>query len=332
MSHGARAAFLALTVLLPVASAWADTPAATLKLQVQIDSGVIKVADLWVNAGAKSGTVVGPSPQPGRAIAIEAGQLAYIARLYEVNWRPTSGVERASVERAGRPLTREEMAEPIKRSLVEAGAPASVTIELVNFAPVLVPPMSFPLLSVEAIAYDPGSDRFSVNVAASAEGMQTQRMRVAGRVAQTVAAVVANRRLQAGDVIGPADVRLTQYPEKRLAGPVADDLSQVIGQSPRRTIVAGQPLAPADFGPPMMIAKGATVVVVVESPGILLAAQGIALGAGGREDVIQIMNPLSRAVIAARVTGPGRASINPGSAPLVAPVKTGTPASMEVAN
>ena len=323
---------MAMMVLLPLAPAMAQAPAATLKLQVQLDSGVITVGDLWVNAGAKSGTVVGPSPQPGRAIAIEAGQLAYIARLYEVNWRPTSGVERASVERAGRPLTRDEVGEPIKRSLVEAGASPSVTVELGNFAPVLVPPMSFPVLSVEAIAYDAGSDRFSANVAASAEGMQTQRMRVAGRVAQTVAAVVANRRLQAGDVIGPADVRLARYPEKRLAGPVADDVSQVIGQSPRRTVVAGQPLAQADFGPPVMIAKGATVVVLVESPGIMLAAQGIALGAGGREDVIQIMNPLSRAVIAARVTGPGRASINPGSAPLVAPARAATPSGMEVAN
>ncbi len=312
--------------------AHAEGPAATLKLQVQIDSGVLKVADLWVNAGAKSDTVVGPSPQPGRTIAIEAGQLAYIARLYEVNWRPTSGVERASVERAGRPLAREEIAEPIKRSLVEAGAPASVTVELANFAPILVPPMSFPVLSVEAIAYDPASDRFSVSIAASADGMQTQRMRVAGRVAQTVPAVVANRRLQAGDVIGPKDVRLVPFPEKRLAGPVANDLSQVLGQSPKRTIVAGQPLATADFGPPIFVAKGATVVVVAESPGISLAAQGIALGAGGRDDVIQVMNPLSRAIVAARVTGPGRASIDPASAPLVAPAKMAAPTNSEVAN
>lgn len=332
MSPLAKVTLATLMCCLSLTNAEADGSAATLKLQIQIDSGVITVGDLWVHAGAKADTVVGPSPQPGRAIAIEAGQLAYIARLYEVNWRPTSGVERASVERAGRPLTREEVSEPIKRSLVEAGAPLSITVELANFAPILVPPMSLPFLSVEAIAYDPGSDRFSANVAASTDGMQTQRMRFSGRIAQTVPAVVANRRLQVGDVIGPSDVRLMQVPEKRLAGPVANDPSQVLGQSPKRTIVAGQPLMEADFGPPIMVPKGATVVIMVESPGISLAAQGIALGAGGRDDVIQVINPLSRAVVAARITGPGRAAINPSSTPLVAPTTAALPKSLEIAN
>lgn len=320
---------LGLVLLLCLAGACAQAKEeVVLRLQVQLDAGVIKVADLW--AGAGTDAVVGPAPQPGRAIAIEAAQLAYIARLYGVDWRPVSGIERVSVERAGRPLTREEMAEPIKRSLLEAGAPSSVNLEFSNFAPLLVPPMSFPVLSVEAIAYDAGADRFSVNLAASAEGMQTQRVRVSGRVMQTVMAVVANHRLQPGDTIGLEDVRVMQVSERHLAGPVASDISQVLGQSPKRPIAAGQPLASADIGPPIMVAKGATVVIALDTPGMSLAAQGLALGAGGRDDLIQVMNPLSRAVVAARVTGPGRAVITPGSSPIIAPAKT--PRSSEVAN
>lgn len=294
----------------------ADAPA--LRLQVQLDAGVIKVADLWAGAGAKGEAVVGPAPPPGRSIAIEAGQLAYIARLYDVDWRPTSGVERTSVERAGRPLSREEMADPIRRSLVEAGAAANAGVEFLNFAPIQVPPSSFPLLSVEAIAYDQASERFSANLAVSTEGMQTQRMRVSGRVVRTVTAVVATRRLQPGEAIGPADVRAVQVPDRGLAGNVVTDVSQVLGQAPKRTIIAGQPLTAADVGTQVLVAKGETVVIVVETSSMSLSAQGTALGPGGRGDVIQVMNPLSRAVVAARITGPGRAVIAPGSTPLVA--------------
>lgn len=305
-------------------------PEAGLRLQIRIDSGIIKVGDLWSGAGLKADAVVGPAPQPGRSIAVETGQLAYIARIYGVHWRPTSGVERSTIERAGRSLTREELFEPLKRALAEAGASASVTLEIPNVEPMLVPPLSFPLVSVEAVSYDSVSDRFAASVAVSADGMQTLRSRVSGRLARTVAAVIASRRLQAGDAIGPDDVRVSQYPERRLAGPAVSDLSTVLGQAAKRTVVAGQPLSQADFGPPTMIAKGATVVVTVESPGLSLAAQGIALGAGGRDDVVQIMNPLSRSVVAARVTGPGRASINPGSVPLVAPAPPGAPRSPEI--
>jgi flagellar basal body P-ring formation protein FlgA len=305
--------------------------AAQLKLQVQLDAGVIKVSDIWANAGAKSDTVIGPAPPPGRSIAVEAGQLAYIAHLYDVDWRPTSGVERTVVERAGRPLSHDEIVEPIRRSLVQGGAPSTVTVDLAAIPPILVPPESFPLVSVEAQAYDAGSQRFSADLVVSTEGMQTQRARVSGRVVQLVKALVAARRLEPGDVIMATDVRATQVAERRLVGAVESDVSQVVGQTPKRTIVAGQPVEAADVGPPIMVPKGATVALLLETPNMSLTARGLALDAGGRGDVIQIMNPLTRAVVAARVTGAGRAAVEPGSAPLMPPSRA-MPSNSEVAN
>jgi len=304
---------------------------AKLRLQVQLDAGVIKVADIWTNAGAKADTVIGTAPPPGRSIAIEAAQLAYIAHLYDVKWRPISRVERTLVERAGRPLTHDEMVEPVRRSIVEAGASADVKIELANFVPILVPPASFPTLTVEAIRYDPASGRFSADLVASTEGMETQHMRVDGAVTEMVTALVAAHRLEPGDVITPADVRSMQIAQRRLAGPAVSDTALVVGQTPKRAIVAGQPLVAADLGPPLMVQKGSTVLIVLETSSMSLAAQGLALSSGGRDDEIQVMNPLSRAVVAARVTGPGRAVILPGSSPLVPPVRV-MPMNQEVSN
>ena len=105
----------------------------------------------------------------------------------------------------------------------------------------------------------------------------------------------------------------------------------MLGQTPKRTIVAGQPVEDADVGAPIMVPKGATVVLLLDTPNMSLTAQGLALGSGGRGDVIQVMNPLSRAIVAARVTGAGQATIEPGSTPLVPPARA-TPRSPEVAN
>jgi flagella basal body P-ring formation protein FlgA len=326
----AKTAFLILLCFLPGTDGHAAAPA-QLKLQVELDAGVIKVDDIWGNAGAKADTVIGMAPPPGRSIAIEAGQLAYIAHLYDVNWKPTSGVERTTVERAGRPLTHDEIVAPIKRSLVDAGAAETVTVELANFAPLLVPPSSFPAIVVESMAYDPEAEHFAADLVASAQGMQTQRLRVEGRAMDMVTAVVAARRLEPGDLIAAGDVRAMQIAERRLAGPAVGDVSAAVGQTPKRTIVSGQPITAADLGPPLMVQKGATVVLVLETPGMSLAAQGLALSSGGRDDLIQVMNPLSRAVVAARVSGPGRATILPGSTPLVPPNRA-APRSSEVAN
>src|SRR5260370_432896 len=135
----ARIALLALLCCLHGIAALAEPPA-VLKLQIQLNAGVIKVADIWGGAGPKAEMVVGPAPPPGRSIAIEAAQLAYIARLYDVNWRPVSGVERTSVERAGRPLTREEVAEPIPRTLPHTAPPAPPTPQLPNSTALQLPP------------------------------------------------------------------------------------------------------------------------------------------------------------------------------------------------
>jgi flagella basal body P-ring formation protein FlgA len=294
-------------------------PAAQLKLQVKLDAGVIKVGDIWADAGTKANAVIGPAPPPGRSIAVEAGQLAYIAHLYDVDWRPTSGVERTVIERAGRPLTQDEIIEPIRRSLAQEGAPPDASVDLGSIQPILVPPMSFPTVSVEAEAYDPASERFTAELAISTDGMQTERTRVTGRVVHMISALVATRRLDPGDVITAADVRSTQVSARRLLGSVESNLSQVVGQTAKRTIVAGQPLETDNVGPPVMVAKGATVVLLLNTPTMSLTARGLALGSGGRGDVIEVMNPLSRAVVAARVSGAGSATIEPGSAPLVPP-------------
>jgi flagella basal body P-ring formation protein FlgA len=330
MKQVTKTVFLTLLCALFSIQPQAKAPA-QLQLQVQLDAGVIKVGDLWTNAGAKAGTVIGPAPPPGHSIAVEAGQLAYIAHLYDVDWRPTSGVERTVVERAGRPLTHEEIVGPIRRSLVQGGAPSTVTVEPTDLAPILVPPLSFPLVSVEASSYDPASERFAADLVISTDGMQTQRMRVSGRLSQMVTAVVATRRLEPGDVIGAADVRAIQVAERRLAGPIETEVAAVVGQTPKRTIVSGQPLAVADLGAPVMVAKGASVVLLLQTPNMSLTAQGLALGSGGRDETIQVMNPLSRAVVLARVTAAGQAVVEPGSEPVVPPARA-MQRNQEVAN
>ena len=321
-------------LLLTLAACQAVRPAAAeepaLNLQVNVNAGVIVVGDIWHNTGAKATAVVGPAPPPGRSIVIEASQLAYIARLFEVKWKPVSGVERAVVERGGRVLGREEMLEPLRHSLTEQGLPENTSVELTNVTPVLVPPLAFPMVMVEGMSVDTASDRFAANLAISADGMQTQIIRVSGRAVQLVSAVVATRRLPPDNIISASDVRVVQLPERQLGSDVARSLGQVVGQSARRVVPVGQPVALADIGPPMMIAKGATVVLLMETPGMSIAAQGVAMGAGGSGDMIQVMNPLSRAIVAARVTAPGRAVITPGSSPLIPPAGQQTHSSPEV--
>ena len=67
---------------------------------------------------------------------------------------------------------------------------------------------------------------------------------------------------------------------------------------------------------PSMVQKGATVLMMLDSPGIALTAQGQAMEAGAIGERIRILNPVSHAVVEAEVTGPDRVRVAPSAMPL----------------
>ena len=66
-----------------------------------------------------------------------------------------------------------------------------------------------------------------------------------------------------------------------------------------------------------MIERGNTVQLVLDSPGLQLTAQGLAMEPAGVGDVVPVLNPASHMMVRAEVTGPGRARVLPGTAPVL---------------
>jgi flagella basal body P-ring formation protein FlgA len=58
--------------------------------------------------------------------------------------------------------------------------------------------------------------------------------------------------------------------------------------------------------------------MLLDSPGIVLTAQGKAMDSGAVGERIRVMNPVSRAVIEADVIGADRVRVSPGALPLMA--------------
>ena len=67
---------------------------------------------------------------------------------------------------------------------------------------------------------------------------------------------------------------------------------------------------------PSMVVKGATVLMVLDSPGITLTAQGQAVESGAIGERIRVLNPSSRAAVEAEVIGPDRVRVAPSAVPM----------------
>jgi len=310
-----RALLAALLLLAPFA-AQAQTPLATARPHALVEDQVIRLSDLFDNAGPRAATAIGPAPAPGRRSIVEAAQLLAIARAHGVAWRPFTPDERVVVERPGRAVPRDEINDLLRGELVRLGMDAEADLELPGFAPPLVPLASFAQLAIEAPQFDAMTQRFAATLVVVAEAMPVLRHRVAGRALATVPVVVATRRMAVGDVVGPADARLTRQRAERVRPGAAQRLEQVVGQQLRRPISTELAFMSADLGAPTLIARNEVVLMVVDAPGLSLTAQGRAMEPAARGATIPVMNLASRSIVEAQAIGPGRVRILAGATPL----------------
>ncbi len=287
--------------------------AATLKPFTTLSGPVVTLADLFDGADNRA---LGPAPAPGARITVEARQLEAIARQYGVDWRPMGGGDRAVLDRPGRTLGRDEIAGPLRAALAAAGAPRDGDLELPGFAAPVVGMGAKAEAEVTQMEFDGGTGRFTALVNVTADGAPAAQMRLSGRVLEMTELPVPRRRMMPGDVIEKSDLEWVRLRAAQAKGEVVQAMRDAVGQALRRAVQPGQPIQLADLGRPVVVQKGTPMVLALDTPGIQLTAQGVAMEPAGMGERVHVVNPASRVVVEAEVTGPGRARVLPGSAPM----------------
>lgn len=294
----------------------ADAPAPHLRSATMLHAPVIRLSDLFDDAGVNADRVLGTAPGPGGSIVVEAAQLGAIARQFGVDWRPASAAERSVLERAGRLLPREDVLKAVKTALVAAGASPDCEIELPGFTAPMVPAEASPQALATELDYEAGVGRFTAVLSVTGVGMELLNLRVGGQVDDTIELPVAVARLAAGTVVRADDVRLARVHVAMVHNEVLHAASDAIGLQLKHAVVAGQPFAVADTMRPTLVQRGSNVQMQLQSPGLSLLAQGVAMELGATGERIRVLNPSSRAVVEAEVIGPGRVRVTPESTPI----------------
>ena len=290
---------------------------ATLRGVATLHDPSVRLSDLFEGAGHD--LVIGPAPEPGGRLVVEAAQLAAIARQFDVNWRPVNNTEHTVIDRPGMALPRADAMAALQTALAVAGIPADADVQLPVYVPVMVPPDGSAVPEVGQVDYDPVSGRFTALLSVTALGMNPVQARLSGRVQPMIEIPVATRHMLAGDVITPEDIHVARLRASGVRADVAQWPAQAIGMALRHNVAAGSPMPLADLGHPVLVRKNSAVMMLLDAPGLSLTAQGIAAEDGGRGELIRVLNPASRAVVTAEVTGPDRVRVTGGQPTILAP-------------
>ncbi len=310
------ATLAALALLAPVALCPAQ--AATLRDFTTLTGPNVRLSDLFEHP--EHDQVIGPSPEPGGRIIVESRQLAAIARQFGVDWRPNSDGDRVVLERPGRMFPQAAVTDALRQALAVAGMPADADVSMPTYTPPMVPVDGNAHAEVGQVEYDPVTGRFTSMLSITADGMTPAHARLSGRAVPMADLLVATRRLLPGDTLAPGDVQMARVRASQLQPTVARLPDQAVGLAVRRQpIAAGAPLPLPDLGPPMVVARGAPVTMELDSPGLTLTAQGVAMDSGAMGDQVRVLNPASRAMVTVAVIGPGRVRVVPGATTILPP-------------
>jgi flagella basal body P-ring formation protein FlgA len=143
-------------------------------------------------------------------------------------------------------------------------------------------------------------------VVTSAAGPSSAARAAPGRSAQALAYA---RNLAAGELVQASDL---VWSNEVIAGPDAPgDPDAVIGQAAKRPLRAGAAVQARDLAAPVMVHRDETISVAFEARGVSLVLQGKALKDASVGESVQVLNPQSKKIIEAVVSGPGKAVVGP---------------------
>jgi flagella basal body P-ring formation protein FlgA len=119
--------------------------------------------------------------------------------------------------------------------------------------------------------------------------------------------IVAKQGLPAGKVISADQVALEECERPPFSAADVDQLDQVVGRVPRRSIAAGKAISAAWLGEPRVVEKGERVAVEVRSGAMKLMIDAVSETGGRAGERVMLRNPSSGKRFPARVESKGKA-------------------------
>jgi flagella basal body P-ring formation protein FlgA len=164
-------------------------------------------------------------------------------------------------------------------------------------------------LLVERISWQPTTQRFFATLLAKPAQGDAQRISAIGQLSRDVQVPVPVRPLAPGQIIAASDLELVSFGERRLPANAVKDADEMVGRMPRRPLRQGALVTAADLKRPVLVARGAQVIIVISMQNMRLTARGQALDEGAVGDTVRVVNHQSRAVVSGVVGEDGHVDV-----------------------
>ncbi len=300
---------LALALVMTTALSLPALAAVTPKTLSVVNHSDIVVSDVFSGVtGPDANHYLAPAPQPGDEMTLSSYDLARISNAFGLGWTADGAGAEVVIRRASNDITRFDIEAALAKKMQGETAGTRFKMSLDNkSAGFRVPKGADKTVRIESFSYDPAAGTFKAAVAAAAAPDSAQT--VTGHYCAIERIPVLNTPLNAGDIITRADISYVDMLSTDVSSSMVTSAANLIGRTPRFGLQAMRPVTVTAVKMPVIIKKGELVTMVLNSPLMHLTAMGRAMQSGAVGDAINVMNPSSKQIIAAVVTGPQTVSV-----------------------
>ncbi len=292
--------FLALLAFPPQANA------ATLRQNNVIMNSQITLGDIFSDLREQSAKrVLGAAPRPGKDMVLNARTLMRIAIAMDLSWRPSSSADYIVLSSAATLINQEMIEEKLIARLRDQGIGGTFDLVLANesASSIILPHGEDRNVAVQDIELNRKRDWFTAVMVAPSLENPLQRIKVSGKIERTIKLPVLSNNLRKGTLIGQADIDYITVAARNVNQDYILDEADLIGMTPRRVILSGQPIKGNDVKSPLMVERGKSVTMIFENGGLRLTAMGKSLQNGAKGEIIRVVNTNSNRTIDAVITG-----------------------------
>jgi flagella basal body P-ring formation protein FlgA len=291
-----------------------------LRAEAVVTGSLVRVGDLVEHAGIVADAPIFRSPALGETGSVGVAQVLEALRAHSLIGLDPGSITEVSVTRASRAIPVQEIEALLAAAIgkdYSLGDGRDVTIAFDRaLRTVQVEPSVTALPRVAQLRYDTRSGRFDATI--EFPGAAAASLRVAGTAYPTIEIVTLARSLARGEVIKMDDLAMQRVPRTRLSADAITDPDQAIGLAARNAITANRPIAVSELMKPEIVQRGASVTIVYQVPGVMLAVRGKASEGGAEGDMIDVVNVQSNRTLRATVVGPGQVTVTSMAARLLA--------------
>ena len=295
-------------MLLSLSTAWAYGERVTLKPDQWLKEDVIRVGDVFENAGPFAGHVLAPTPAAGGALTLGRSDLERIVRAFDFQWTPVSGEMAQIILRREAVMLDEEQLAAMLSPHIQSSISADRVKLSFDETSLSLAGRHLDDVSVKKVDVDPFGESFTAHLNATIDG-EEKSVSILGTIKRLVHLPVLRNKLKNGEVIRMSHLDFLEVAADDIPNSVVVDPYDVVGKTPRRWVDARTAIREADLEAPKAVTRGMPVIIELEGANLALTAQGRVLQDGALGEVVSVMNLSSKRTIEGIVVGENRIKV-----------------------